>query len=576
MLPRLPELARDIAEISNGVVAAARAAGRHDLADLLVAAAGRWSEPGTTVAVVGEQGVGKTALVNALIGVQVLPTRDLVSRSTTAVVRAGSEAAVTAHSRTTDVPLQLDPQAIAAWLDAQGPVSERLLSIDVTVEQPRTGPTTTLLDTVPDRRGLLTAQRCDVLLMVSDADSPLTRPELALLEHARGSAGVVVLVLTRVDRYRGWAEIRAADQVLLPGTLVLPVSSTLAAMAQELAGRDDDEADALEEESGIRALRKELGRLAARTRELRLLGLATLALEVGREIAPPLPVVDPAEARAEADRLQEQIEGLRRRAPEVSVALGDEIGRLRETLLVEVRRAATKAVAERETARAHTKDLDEAGEVTALLEVLDVARWELEESLRGRTASLQEWLLRALEGSNDTGAPFDPLRPQAAPTPAESRDGSLRLRFGAALLTGGSGVVLLASLFVPGLSNELRPTLMSFGMLSGGVSTFATLRHSGAQRTDSVRKAAARALVDEWQAVTGAALRSDVQAAQRRTEAALRQAVTDRLADLAARLTEMRAVAGGELGTTEAGDTRSLRGHLLRAEELVRLMGEIA
>lgn len=567
MLPRLPELAREVAEIANGVVAAAREAGRHDLGDLLVGAAGRWSEAGTTVAVIGESGVGKTALVNALVGKQVLPTRDVAPRSTTAVVHPGAEAAVTARARSTEVTLDLEPGAIATWLDAQGPMSDAVTALDVTVVAPRTGPTTTLVDTATGGRGVLTAQHCDVLLYVTDADSPLTQPELDLLQRARGGAGAVVVVLSRVDRFRGWAEILAADAALLPGMPVLPVSSALAAAGQELAGRDDDESEALEEESGIRAVRSELARLAARTREIRLLGLLGLALEVGAEIAPPAPVVDPAEA----DRVQSRLDGLRERATEVGVALGDESNRLRETLLVEVKRAAAQALTDRE---ARAGKVDDADDVAALLEDLDVARLQLEASVVARTELLQEWLLRRLEGTADRGTAFDALVPQAGPRSHGAKDRSLRLRFAAALLSSGSGAVLLTTMFVPGIGDSvLRPTLMSVGMLSGGVSAFATLRHTGAQRAAAYRKAATRALTDEWQAVTGAALRAEVQASQRRTEAALRTAIAELVQALTERVAELR---GSEDGgrTTRPADSRSLRAHLARADELSVLLRE--
>ena len=563
MLPRLPELAREVAEIANGVVASARGAGRDDLADLLVAAASRWSEAGTTVAVVGETGVGKTALVNALVGRQVLPTRDLAPRSVTAVVRPGAEAAVVATARSVQVPLDLEPGAIATWLDAQGPVSDGVTALDVTVTGSAAGPTTTVIDTVPDARGVLTAQACDVLVFVTDADAPLTQPELELLDRARGAAGAVVVVLSRVDRFRGWTEIRAADEALLPGCLVLPVSSSLAAAGQALVGRDDDESASLEEESGVRALRSELARLAARTREVRLLGLLRLALAVGEEVAPPPVVPDPAEA----DQLQARLDGLRARATEIGVALGDETQRLRESVVVEVKREAGRALAERE-ARGLKDDADDVG---ALLEDLDVARLRLERSVAERTEALQEWLMQRLEGSVDRDTPFDALRPQAAPVAAQGKDRSLRLRFAAAMLSTGSGAVLIGSMVVPGLGDAmLRPALMSLGMLSGGVSAIATLRHTGAQREAQVRKAAARGLVDEWQAVTGSSLRAELQTTQRRIEGALRTAITD----LGLELTDRIAVLRGS-GATPATDTRSVRAHLLRAGELAGLLQEV-
>ena len=587
MLPRLPELAREVAEISNGVVAAARGAGRGDLADLLVQAAGRWTLPGVVVAVVGEGGVGKTALVNALVGSRVLPTRELVARSTLAVVRPAAEASATASARGSTVSLELDPGAIATWLDAQGPVSDAVTSLDVAVVDPATGPALSFVDTpgvaasgTGRDRAVVTALQCDVLLYVTDADSPLTRPELDLLAAARGTAGAVLVVLSRVDRFRGWSQVRHADEALvsaeLPGRVqVLPASSSLAAAGQAQRGRDDEQAAALEDESGVPAVRRALSLLTERIREVRLAGLLHLAGQVGQELEAARAVSEAtaslgrAEAAGQADARQADLEALRARAATVVTSLGDESNRLRELLVLEVKRAGSAALAARDEAKAGKRRRD--GDEDALLDALDEARLLLEASVAERTDALASWLLARLTQDEPGSSPLRAPVPTPGAVAAASRDRSLRLRFIAALVSSGSGVVLMASM-ASGSGDALRPALLSLGMMTGGVSALAMVASSGSQKLSSTRKVATKGLVDEWQALTGSALRAQVTTGQRLTETALRTSVTDAVADLTRQVAELRARAAGQDGDGPSGDGRVLRAHLARIDELRSLV----
>lgn len=78
-------------------------------------------------------------------------------------------------------------------------------------------------------------ERTDALLFVVDAGSPLTDPELSFLVRAAQRIDTLGIVLTKIDRHRGWREILGENAALIskhaPGLQrapVFPVSSTRA------------------------------------------------------------------------------------------------------------------------------------------------------------------------------------------------------------------------------------------------------------------------------------------------------------------------------------------------------------
>ena len=234
-----------------------------------------------TVVVVGEVQRGKSSLINALVGRRDLCPVGVEVTSSTAV------------SVTVDSALDVDEAAelffpsgtqrhvevgeLAQWVTTDGEqvldpqVDELPTSAAIAIRTARVADVT-LVDT-PGVGGLdvglaklasQSAQQACVLVLVCDASSPLTAPEMAFVREASSTVDSVVVVVTKTDKnLRKWREIVAEDERLISREIGRPfpvfgVSSLLASIAVELP--DTAESERLEQESGIATLRAELSR----------------------------------------------------------------------------------------------------------------------------------------------------------------------------------------------------------------------------------------------------------------------------------------------------------------------------
>ena len=101
--------------------------------------------------------------------------------------------------------------------------------------------------------------QADGLVFVLEAGAQIRGPELAFLRKAAARIESVVLVVTKVDRYRGWRTILDDNMAVLTEQAprfarcpVVPVSAALA--LRGLRNGDPSEAEAMAEESGIALL----------------------------------------------------------------------------------------------------------------------------------------------------------------------------------------------------------------------------------------------------------------------------------------------------------------------------------
>ncbi|MFD4467777.1 dynamin family protein [Rhodococcus sp. NPDC058505] len=318
------------------VVAAAgkvlRAYGLDELADL----ATRKNDPDRqhrTVVVVGEVNRGKSSLVNALVGrrnlcpvgvdttssvtVSVVPDVDGEDGTATLLTPGGARRIPVAELDrwvTVDGAGVRDPDAESLPTAAVVPLAGHALGDVSVIDTPGVG------GLEPGLAALATqtsAQAC-VLVLVCDASSPLTAPEMAFAREAAASVDALVVAVTKTDKnLRRWRPIVAENERLLREHLqrAVPVIG-VSSLRGVLAADDPDPARRahLEQVSGIGLLRSEIHhRLAAASAlpaadalRTALEGLRTVATRVDGELA----AVDDAADRlpgltAERDRLTE-------------------------------------------------------------------------------------------------------------------------------------------------------------------------------------------------------------------------------------------------------------------------------
>jgi class 3 adenylate cyclase len=274
---RQPEDARrELEAAARKVAELAAARGRHDLEAEIRTELASPREPATVVVVAGEAKRGKSSLINALLGRELLPTDADIATSAHVIVRYGPRASVLVLHAQNPAGEEVALEDLAAWATPWGnPNNEKgVRGIAVSLEHPLLARGVTLVDTpgvggldaahaAITKAALLTA---DVLLFVVDASAPLSRPELRFLEEATDRIQTVFFALTKRDEYRGWERVLSDNRALLAGTRyaaapVFPVSSTMELGAGAFA--DDPElARLMHDESGIEEVRRALAEQA--------------------------------------------------------------------------------------------------------------------------------------------------------------------------------------------------------------------------------------------------------------------------------------------------------------------------
>jgi GTP-binding protein EngB required for normal cell division len=255
----------------------------------------RLDHVGATVVVAGEAKVGKSSLLNALMGrPELLPTDHLVATNAPVMLRNSTPERIgvwlEGERDARSVPLgDLRRWATVADFEERrradagaSPVS----AIDVQLDAPQLGELV-LVDT-PGVGGLVAAharvtlealRHADALVFVLQSRSPASEQELAFLENAAAQVPAVIVVLSKADGPRAAWEAVLAENRRLVGTRlgstgdwpIIPVSALSAVSALEARAEGaEDEARSFDEASGFERLRAELRtRIEARARLLR-------------------------------------------------------------------------------------------------------------------------------------------------------------------------------------------------------------------------------------------------------------------------------------------------------------------
>jgi hypothetical protein len=243
--------------------------GRNDLIARLGHTTHRLADPSVRVLVVGEFKQGKSQLINALVNAPVCPVDDDVATAVPMEVRYGAQpaGALLLASRTTTASGALaDPEEVAVPIETvAGSIGGHVERADgrTVVGAKALLPRTILQDGLvfvdtPGVGGLASSHSAstlaalptaDAVILVSDASSEFTEPEVTFLRQALAACPTVVVVLSKTDLFPEWRRVRDLDRGHLDRLgLALPmiaVSSNLRLAAAATADAD------LNEESGF-------------------------------------------------------------------------------------------------------------------------------------------------------------------------------------------------------------------------------------------------------------------------------------------------------------------------------------
>lgn len=307
----------------GGGVKLLRAYRMDDIADLAETKADRDRQM-RSVVVVGEIERGKSSLVNALVGIRGLcPTGVDVATTVPVSICPATDPPLdgTADLLFPDRIEQVPLATLQDWVTTDGrhvrntaldslptranvPVTEAALGDVTVIDTPGVGG----LD--PSLASLVTAsaQQACVVVVVCDASSPLTAPEMAFIDQAGASVDGLIVAVTKIDKnLRRWKAIVEDNRRLLRTHLgrdvtVLGVSSLRAVAAADLP--PGPERARREDRAGITALRA--------------------AIHERLEVAEELPVLDGLRTvRGGLVRLQDRIDRELRTIRDAEAALPD-------------------------------------------------------------------------------------------------------------------------------------------------------------------------------------------------------------------------------------------------------------
>ncbi len=223
--------------------------------------------------VVGEFNSGKSALVNALLGEQVLPEGATPTTSQVTLVKWGEQA--TAQVVDEDFAIQTYPLALLQELNI--------------VDTPGTNAVIRHHERLTDEF----VPRSDLVLFTTSADRPMTESERQFLERILAWGKKIIFVVNKADTFENEQALReVSDFVLKHASTLLDDPPEIFPVSARLAQRAADEADPDK--------RRQL-RAASRLDELEAFILATLddATMIQLKLNNPLGVADNLIARAE-------------------------------------------------------------------------------------------------------------------------------------------------------------------------------------------------------------------------------------------------------------------------------------
>jgi dynamin family protein len=249
--------APEVAGVVDLGIKAATAYGRPDLAARLSALRERLGRSDIHVFIIGDYKMGKSTMVNALVGSTVCPVDDGISTTVPTLVRHAPEPTARAIYPATEpdgdpVAEEFPFAELADYVSEAGnPANQRgIRMVEIGVPQPVLAGGLVVVDT-PGVGGLASpesaatmaaATAADAVIFATSAAQELTAPEMELLETVAASCPHVVIVLTKTDMYPAWRQIADLDRNHLAArkfdARVIPISSELRIQALRYGDAD--------------------------------------------------------------------------------------------------------------------------------------------------------------------------------------------------------------------------------------------------------------------------------------------------------------------------------------------------
>ncbi|UFS94312.1 dynamin family protein [Nocardia huaxiensis] len=236
--------------VLSETIAVARASERGDLVGRLETLAGRVRDPRRRIVVAGLGNQGKSQFVNALINQDVCAVGDDVTTTVTATLAHGEQARAALVVAAGDG----ETSRVAVPFEQAGAVTQRIpeaqgrpvLRVEIELPNRLLGDGIVVLDTpglgahgsAGGAAVLGNVPAADAVLMVTDASTELTDPEVEFLRQVRELCPAVAVLLSKVDLYPHWRQVFDANQNHLRKAGVevpmIPVSALLRTHAMRL------------------------------------------------------------------------------------------------------------------------------------------------------------------------------------------------------------------------------------------------------------------------------------------------------------------------------------------------------
>jgi replication fork clamp-binding protein CrfC len=265
--PNDPRKVKVIVELIDHTTKIAETQGRGDLAQRMVKAKDRITDPQIRVVIAGQLKQGKSQLLNSLLNVPVSRVGDDETTVVATMVSYGEQATAKLIVAGSD---EGDPDAIEIPIaDIKNDLrrhpaagGRQVLRVAVTANSPLLKGGLVFVDTpgvgghgqphLSATLGLL--PDADAMLMVSDTSQEFTEPEMTFIRQAFEICPVATIVATKIDLYPHWRQIVEADKGHLQraglSIPMIPASSLLRSHAIQLNDKE------LNEESNFPAIVK--------------------------------------------------------------------------------------------------------------------------------------------------------------------------------------------------------------------------------------------------------------------------------------------------------------------------------
>jgi small GTP-binding protein len=187
--------------------------GRQTAAETIRTLLGQLAEDRFNLVVVGQFKRGKSTLINALLGCEILPTAVVPLTSVITVLQYGPSERVLVYPEDSPAGVSVEVSALADYVTERGNPANvrRIRSVGVEVPSPVLRHGLRIIDT-PGIGSATSANTAttytflsdvDAVIFVTSVESPLTEPELTFLDVLRQSIDRIFFILNKVDQAGG-------------------------------------------------------------------------------------------------------------------------------------------------------------------------------------------------------------------------------------------------------------------------------------------------------------------------------------------------------------------------------------